>query len=137
MAPLPSPAALLPCTQTGVLPSQPLSSTFPNSHGTAGDSTSRGAGCKPGETLAAAQFHLSSEACCVLQPSGRGCGLRSQPSLQLDTHFFTCSTASGSRRHVARSKATESSAVASVSTSGVYPTRIPLQGKHRFLGQCC
>lgn len=47
------------------------------------------------------------------------------------THVFTSETASGSRRHVARSRATESSAVASVRTSGVYPTRIPLQGKHR------
>ena len=66
--------------------------------------------------------------------------LRSQPLLHLaaaDTHFFTCSTASGSRRHAARSKATDSSAVASVRTSGVYPTRIPLEGKHRSLGQRC
>lgn len=47
----------------------------------------------------------------------------------LDTHFFTSSTDSGSLRDVARSKATVSSAVASVRMSGVYPTRIPLEFK--------
>lgn len=50
------------------------------------------------------------------------------------THLFTCSTASGSRRHTDSSKATDSSAVASVSTSGVYPTRIPLPGQTGLWG---
>lgn len=47
----------------------------------------------------------------------------------VETHFFTSSSDSGSLRAVARSKATVSSAVASVRMSGVYPTRIPLEFK--------
>lgn len=76
--------------------------------------------------------------CGMLSPTTLGPGgCQAQQLSAADTHFFTCSSASGSRRHAARSKATESSAVASVRTSGVYPTRIPLQGKHTPLGQHC
>lgn len=42
------------------------------------------------------------------------------------THFLTSSIPSGNLRAVANSRATVNSAVASVRTSGVYPTRIPL-----------
>lgn len=136
---MPSPAGPLPSVRRGVLPlSQTLSSMSPNSHATAGDSV---LACK---MFGASRVKLCLQPCftcpawhtfsCSSRP--RGAGLRSQPLLQLaaaDTHFFTCSAASGSRRHAARSKATESSAVASVRTSGVYPTRIPLQGKQTGL----
>lgn len=44
------------------------------------------------------------------------------------TNFLTSCTPSGNLRAVASSRATVSSAVASVSTSGVYPTRMPLSG---------
>lgn len=47
-----------------------------------------------------------------------------------ETNFLTSSTPSGNLRAVASSRATVSSAVASVRTSGVYPTRIPLLKTH-------
>lgn len=87
--------------------------------------------CKPGGTLSSDPFYPSSVGCFLLQRSVQGAARPRSQLSAADTHFFTCSSASGSRRHAARSKATESSAVASVRTSGVYPTRIPLQGKHR------
>lgn len=43
------------------------------------------------------------------------------------TDLLTSSTPSGNLRDVANSRATVSSAVASVRTSGVYPTRMPLK----------
>lgn len=55
-----------------------------------------------------------------------------------ETDFFTSSTASGNLRAVASSRATVSSAVASVRTSGVYPTRMPLlRAKSDIIVRAC
>lgn len=55
-----------------------------------------------------------------------GSKVKENVNVNSSTHFLTSSIPSGNLRAVANSRATVNSAVASVRTSGVYPTRIPL-----------
>lgn len=55
-----------------------------------------------------------------------GLNVKEKVNVNSSTHFLTSSIPSGNLRAVASSRATVNSAVASVRTSGVYPTRMPL-----------
>lgn len=70
--------------------------------------------------------HWERERSTPAQATTHAIGSNVNVNVKSSTHFLTSSIPSGNLRAVASSRATVSSAVASVRTSGVYPTRIPL-----------
>ena len=78
------------------------------------------------EASMSSSHHWERERSTPAQATTHAIGSNVNVNVKSSTHFLTSSIPSGNLRAVASSRATVSSAVASVRTSGVYPTRIPL-----------